>query len=218
MRRQSPPAALTFVSSLTSIIRKDEYITIAVDDCRNVNSRQQDASNKFARHRIMFDPTALARRDPMFPRNLVNISAFAATIVMGQWASVPAALSESPSSGGGTAVYVPIQSISHEFGSKSMSGYFLQHAGTCRVTLMIIEKSDPEQLPPLSAVRVRLVLNSGQIAGLDSEEGRSLNLTCSEGARTLLVNPGDRDELIARQTSSIARAPFTIQNAATEQR
>ena len=30
------------------IIRKDEYIAIAVDDCRNVNARQQDASNRFA--------------------------------------------------------------------------------------------------------------------------------------------------------------------------
>jgi hypothetical protein len=45
MRRPSPPAALTSLNSLTSIIRKDEYIAIAVDDCRNVNSRQQDASN-----------------------------------------------------------------------------------------------------------------------------------------------------------------------------
>jgi hypothetical protein len=42
-------AALTSVSSFTSIIRKDEYIAITVDDCRNVNSRQQDATNKFAR-------------------------------------------------------------------------------------------------------------------------------------------------------------------------
>jgi hypothetical protein len=152
----------------------------------------------------------------MLSRKLVNISTFAATILIGQWASVPAALSESPSSGGGTAVYVPIQSISHEFGSKSMSGYFLQHAGTCRITLMIIEKSDPEQLLPFSAVRVRLVLDPGQIAGLDSEEGRSLNLTCREGAGTLLVNVGERDELIARQTSSIARTPLTMQNAAAE--
>jgi hypothetical protein len=189
-----------------------------VDDCRNVNSRRQDAADKFAGHRIVFDPALLARRDPMFSQKLVNISAFAGTIVIGQLASVPAALSESPSSRGGAALYVPVQSISHEFGSKSMSGYFLQHAGTCRVMLMIIEKSDPEHLPPFSAVRVRLVLSSGQIAGLDSEEGRSLNLTCGEGAGTLLVNLGDRDELIARQTSSIARTPFTIQNAATEQR
>jgi hypothetical protein len=68
---------------------------------------------------------------------------------------------------------------------------------------MIIEKSDHERSPPLSAVRVRLVLNPGQIAGLDSEEGRSINSTYGEGARTLLVDLGERDELIARQTSSI---------------
>jgi hypothetical protein len=73
-----------------------------------------------------------------------------------------------------------------------MSGYFLQHAVTCRVTVMIIEKSDPEQLPPFSATRVRLVLTPGQIAGLDSEEGRSLNFTCGEGAATLLVDVRER--------------------------
>jgi hypothetical protein len=52
MRRRSPPAALISVSSLTSIIRKDEYIAIAVDDCRNVNSRQQDAQ-QLRGHRII---------------------------------------------------------------------------------------------------------------------------------------------------------------------
>jgi hypothetical protein len=154
----------------------------------------------------------------VFSRKLVNISAFGAAIVVGLWASVPAALSESPSSREGTAVYVPIQSISYEFGSKSVSGYFLQHGETCRVTLMIIEKFDPERLPLLSAARVRLVLKPGEIAGLDSEEGRSINLTCGDGARTLLVNLGDRDKLIAHQTSSIARTPFAIHNAATERR
>jgi hypothetical protein len=48
MKRQLPPAALTSVNSLRSIIRKDEDTAVAVDDCRNVNSCQQDASDKFA--------------------------------------------------------------------------------------------------------------------------------------------------------------------------
>jgi hypothetical protein len=38
------------------------------------------------------------------------------------------ALSVSPSSREDTAVYFPMQSISYQFGSKSMSGYLLQHA------------------------------------------------------------------------------------------
>lgn len=126
---------------------------------------------------------------------LCNISTFAVAIVVSLWAwSLPAS-SGSPSPIGRTR-YLPIESISYSFGSKSMSGYFIEQAGTCHVTLMIIERSDPERLRSLSAARVRLALNPGQIAGLDSKEGRSLNFTCGEGATTLLVDIGERDKLM----------------------
>ena len=38
-----------------------------------------------------------------------------------------------------------------------------------------------------------------QIAGLDSEEGRSLSFTCGEGGGTLVVSYGDRSKLMAQQ-------------------
>jgi hypothetical protein len=53
--------------------------------------------------------------------------------------------------------------------------------------LMVIEKTDPD-LPQPTAARVRIMLDPLQVAGLDSEEGRSLNLTCGEGAATLAVD------------------------------
>jgi hypothetical protein len=40
-----------------------------------------------------------------------------------------------------------------------------------------------------------LMLLPGQIAGLDSEEGRSLNFTCGERGTTLSVDAGERDRL-----------------------
>lgn len=43
------------------------------------------------------------------------------------------------------------------------------------------------------------MLNPGQIAGLDSEEGRSLNVTCGEGAAHLLVDTGTTDKLVELQ-------------------
>ena len=43
---------------------------------------------------------------------------------------------------------------------------------------MIIEKIDPDRVSPVTAARVRLMLDPGQIAGLDSEEGGSLNIEC----------------------------------------
>jgi hypothetical protein len=95
----------------------------------------------------------------------------------------------------------PIQSISYEFGSKFVSGFFMQQAASCLVHLMITEKIDPDEPLRMTATRVRLALSPGQIAGLDSEEGRSLNLKCGEGAETLVVTVGDREKLVALQAA-----------------
>jgi hypothetical protein len=101
--------------------------------------------------------------------------------------------------------YRALQNLSHEFGSKFASGYFEARAGACLVTLMVIERSPPDEPLPLTATRLRLTLNPGQIAGLDSEEGRSLNFTCEEGAARLLVDVGERGRLMELQTRSLRR-------------
>ena len=142
--------------------------------------------------------SCLNRNSKMFSKKLPRIFAFAGTIAVALCAWVPVASSGSPSKVE-DKVYVPIQSISYDFGSKSVSGYFVKHAATCLVKLMVFEKSDPEKSLAPSAMRVRLVLSPGQIAGLDSEEGRSLNFACGEGATTLHVDVGERDDLVALQ-------------------
>jgi len=86
-----------------------------------------------------------------------------------------------------------------------MSGYFVDQAKKCVVMLMVTEKGDPDAAPSSTATRVRLVLNPGQTAGLDSEEGRSLNFTCGEGATALVVDSGDREELVELQTLSLRK-------------
>ena len=103
--------------------------------------------------------------------------------------------------------YQPLQAISYEFGSKFTSGYFVRQAGKCLVTLMVTEKlHNPEQPAQPSAARVRFVLNPGQIAGLDSEEGQSLNFTCGENAAALFVDAGDRAQLVALQNRASLEA------------
>jgi hypothetical protein len=136
----------------------------------------------------------------MLSRTLPLVSAFAGTIAMSLWVGVPSAVGGPPDVDG--ARYVPIQSISYEFGSKSMSGYFVQQSTTCVVMLMISDKSDPAASP----ARVRLALVPGQIAGLDSEEGRSLNVTCGTGATTLLVDVGEKGKLEAMQRLAVPNA------------
>lgn len=136
----------------------------------------------------------------MSSKKMSGAMAFAGTMVVTLLASTPAALSGSPSSLEDRTQYKPVQSISYEFGSKSMSGYFLQDASACLVTLMISEKGDAEESLALSPTRVRLALNPGQIAGVDSEEGRSLNFTCGTDAATLIVDTGETDTFVARKT------------------
>jgi hypothetical protein len=135
----------------------------------------------------------------MFPMRIPRILAFGGMIAASLSAGAPAASAGSPSAVEDKAVYAPIESIRFDFGSKSMNGYFVEQAGACHVMLMVFERTDPDKSPPPSAARVRLVLLPGQIAGFDSEEGRSLNFTCGKGGTTLLVDAGERDSLVNRQ-------------------
>jgi hypothetical protein len=137
----------------------------------------------------------------MMSRKLVGFMPIAGMIATALLASAPAASGGPPIDG--EARFRPIQSISYEFGSKFMSGFFLQQSGTCLVYVMITERIDPDAPLRMTATRVRIALNSGQVAGLDSDEGHSLNLTCSDGGETLVVNTGDRDTLVAIQDRAI---------------
>jgi hypothetical protein len=139
-------------------------------------------------------------------RNMPSIAAVAGAAALSLLGLASAAAGEPSSLVDGQARFVPIQAITYEFGSKLTTGYFVAQGGACVVTLMIIERSDPEGPLGLSPTRVRLALTEGQVAGLDSEEGRSLNFTCEAGAETLLVDLGERDRLIALQEAALQRS------------
>ena len=124
----------------------------------------------------------------MFIKKIACASVFAGTVIISLLASAASGQSQAPVSG---VKYLPIQSIRYDFGSKSTSGYFVEQAAKCVVRMMVYEKRDPDTASSSTATRVRLVLNPGQTAGLDSDEGRSLNFTCGEGATALLVEPAN---------------------------
>jgi hypothetical protein len=134
----------------------------------------------------------------MFFSKTVAFSVFVIAIGGSFWGAAPAVSGES-SQKESYSRFLPLKSISYEFGSKAMSGYFVQEGEVCLATLLIIEKIDPDRLLPLTAARVRLMLNPGQITGLDSEEGGSLNITCGAGAATVTVDYAERSKLVARQ-------------------
>jgi hypothetical protein len=137
----------------------------------------------------------------MLIRKIAQASAFAGTVAISLWASAASSLTPAPVK----AKYAPIQSIRYDFGSKSMSGYFVEKDARCVVMLMVYEKRDPDTNFSSTATRVRVVLNPGQTVGLDSEKGRSLNFTCGEGAVALIVDVGDREELLELQRLSLRK-------------
>jgi hypothetical protein len=134
----------------------------------------------------------------MVPMKLARILALGGTLAAGLWASAPAAWAGSAPAVEDKAVFAPIKSIRYDFGSKSMSGYFVEQAGACHVMLLVHETTDPDMSPPPSAA-----CSSRAVAGSDRRSrqrgSRSLNFTCGEGGRTLLVNAGERDRLVKHQ-------------------
>ena len=136
----------------------------------------------------------------MFSRTTFVVSAFAAALAASLCSSGQAVSGEPVE---GDALYRPIQSISYKFGSKIASGYFVPQNSVCRVTLMVTEKTDPD-LPSPTATRVRVMLDPGQVVGFDSDEGRSINLTCGDDAATLVVSYGERDKLMEQQNLAVA--------------
>ena len=84
----------------------------------------------------------------MFSKTTLVVSAFAAAIAASFCSSGSAVSGESRLQKEGDALYRPIQSISYEFGSKAMSGYFVQRNSVCLVTLMITEKTNPDLPSP----------------------------------------------------------------------
>ena len=134
----------------------------------------------------------------------INVATFTG-IIVGISAAMGGASSGSHEQPERRAEHGPRQAMSYGFGSKFMSGYFIAQAAQCLVNLMIIEKSDPDSPLSSTAARVRLILNPGQVAGLDSEEGPSLNITCDERAARMFVDVGDRQTMVAQQAPNAMR-------------
>jgi hypothetical protein len=76
----------------------------------------------------------------MFPKKLPSVLAFGGMIAA---AWMPTASAGSRSAVEDKAVFAPVESIRYEFGSKSISGYFVEQAGACSVMLMVSQTADP---------------------------------------------------------------------------
>ncbi len=77
-------------------------------------------------------------------------------------------------------------------GSKKAVAYYQANKGACNVTVLVSETYS-EQLPySFATVRFSANVDSGTKAQLDASDGAALALTCTAGAKSLLVAPIDR--------------------------
>jgi len=108
-----------------------------------------------------------------------------------------------------SARYGVLQNFSHEFGSKFASGYFVREVDRCLITFKIAIKGATDSQSVETVAHIRFDLNPGQVLGLDSEEGQSLNLTCGANAAALTVASGGEDALRAAQKRALSNNDFS---------
>ena len=72
-------------------------------------------------------------------------------------------------------------------GAKQVMGYFNNEKGQCKVTIMVADAFDDARVADFPAVRFEVALEVGAKALMDTAAGRSLEFTCGEGAREMMV-------------------------------
>jgi hypothetical protein len=87
----------------------------------------------------------------------------------------------------------PLRAVSLDAGSKHVVGYFLSTDGRCKLTLMIAEASRDEKTePPAEVMRVRLAVDPGRSASVDTTEGKLLQFDCQQNAQAMSVAVHDQ--------------------------
>jgi hypothetical protein len=76
-------------------------------------------------------------------------------------------------------------------GSKHMVSYFIAANGACDVTLMVGDAATPEGDGGSIGTRVKFVVPSGMLARTDTAEGKSLEIACAPGAKSMSIRPVD---------------------------
>jgi len=80
----------------------------------------------------------------------------------------------------------PLKAISLDVGSKHVVGYFLNADGQCKLTLMVADGFRDDASEPSSQImRLRLLVEPGKSALVDSTDGRLLQFGCEPGAQAM---------------------------------
>ena len=98
------------------------------------------------------------------------------------------------------AIMKPMMATSLDVGSRHVVGYFLNAEGQCKLTLMIADAfRDDDHARPEQILRLRLLVEPGKSALVDTTDGRMLQFACEPGAQAM--NATLLDQLAARRDS-----------------
>ncbi|HST36947.1 MAG TPA: hypothetical protein VLK25_10015 [Allosphingosinicella sp.] len=110
----------------------------------------------------------------------ILIATIGAALCLATTASLSAAGSRSPTT------MKPLKAISLDVGSKHVVGYFLNAEGQCKLTLMIADAArDDSSEPSTQVMRLRLMVEPGRSALVDTTEGRMLQFACESQAQAM---------------------------------
>ena len=86
----------------------------------------------------------------------------------------------------------PLQGVSFDLGTKRAVSYFLREGKSCKLTLMLAELVDGDEVNGLTATRVMLAIEAGKAAHLDTVEGKTLEFKCQDGAHVMSVEASNQ--------------------------
>jgi hypothetical protein len=82
--------------------------------------------------------------------------------------------------------------LSRQIGTKQTISYFQNEGGTCKLTLMVAEAFNGEDVPNVTTVRFQVAIGAGEVARMDTADGKSLAFACAAGAQELSISEGEQ--------------------------
>jgi hypothetical protein len=95
----------------------------------------------------------------------------------------------------------PMHGISFDVGSKHAVSYFLADNGYCKLTLMVVDAPEGDDIASSPITRFESSIGSGAAERFDTGEGKSLEFTCQPGAQAMNVVAVDQVAAHADKTN-----------------
>jgi hypothetical protein len=123
---------------------------------------------------------ALTKGRMMNTGNRMAATALGGALCLATSMGLSAAESRSPT------LMKPLMATSLDVGSKLVVGYFLNADGQCKLTLMIADAPRDDNVAPSGQIlRLRLMVEPGRAALVDTTDGKLLQFACEPDAQAM---------------------------------